>query len=433
MADVLMPRLSDTMEEGTVARWLKHPGDPVKKGDVLAEIETDKATMDLEAYEEGTLQDILVGEGATVAIGQRIAVIATGGASTVPPPGAVSELPSGTEGRSPLPPASAGPGQAPSSTATKLPLGSSTPKSSPLARSLARRHGLDLANIPGSGPGGRVVRADVEAAVARQANEPQAEGAQAATATAPLTAGATAAPSEATVTGISETDEVEEIPLSNLRRLTAQRLSESAQAPHFYLTIAVDAEPLLTFRSEVNRALPEHAAKVTVTDLLVKACAGVLREHPEVGMSWAGDRLLRHRRVNVGLAVAVPDGLVVPVVHDADRKTLRQVATEARALAQRAREGKLSLDDLAGGTFTISNLGMYGIDHFTAIINPPQAAILAVGAATEGPVVRDGQVVVGKTMKLTLSIDHRVLDGATAAGFLTDLRQVLQDPLLSVI
>ncbi|MGC8626373.1 MAG: dihydrolipoamide acetyltransferase family protein [Acidimicrobiales bacterium] len=426
MADVLMPRLSDTMEEGTVARWLKHPGDPVKKGDVLAEIETDKATMDLEAYEEGVLQEILVGEGATVAIGQRIAVIGAGAAPFAPRPSSAPGLPSETEGRPPAPPASAGPGQAPSS--TKAPLGPPTPKSSPLARSLARRHGLDLANITGSGPGGRVVRADVEAAVARQAKQPKA-----AAAPAPLTAGATAAPSEPTGTGVSEPDEVEEVPLSNLRRLTAQRLSESAQAPHFYLTIAVDAEPLLNFRSEVNRALPEGANRVTVTDILVKACAGVLREHPEVRSSWAGDRLLRHRRVNVGLAVAVPDGLVVPVVHDADHKTLRQVATEARALAQRAREGKLSLDDLAGGTFTISNLGMYGIDHFTAIINPPQAAILAVGAATEEPVARDGQVVVGKTMKLTLSIDHRVLDGATAAGFLTDLRQVLQDPLRSVI
>ncbi|MGH9106158.1 MAG: dihydrolipoamide acetyltransferase family protein, partial [Acidimicrobiales bacterium] len=293
---------------------------------------------------------------------------------------------------------------------------------SPLARALARRHGLNLAAVAGSGPGGRIVRADIENAVAGRGLPLAAGG-------GPSAAGGAFQPPPTPSAG----DDVEEVPLSTVRRLTAERLTQSAQAPHFYLTRAIDAGPLLAFRAEANRHLPDGAAKVTVTDLLVKACAQVLRAHPEVNASWGGDKLLRHRHIHIGVAVAVPDGLVVPVVHDVGSKTLTQLAAESHALADRARHGKLSLEDLSGGTFTISNLGMYGIDHFTAIINPPQAAILAVGAARTEPVVRDGEVVVGTTMKATLSIDHRVLDGATAAIFLADLSNMLQNPLRMVV
>ncbi len=418
MADVLMPRLSDTMEEGTIVRWVKHPGDRVSKGEVLAEIETDKATMNLEAYEDGVLQHLLVEEGATASIGTRIAVVGPEAASGPLPPVPVPEAAAGTQEKAPAPPAGLEPGTTRTAFVPTVPNPTAAgPRSSPLARALARRHGLDLARTTGSGPGGRVVRADVEAAIARQTGDAEAAASLSAVLPRPDFGD----------------DQVEEVPLTSLRRLTAERLTQGAHAPHFDLTIVVDAQPMLALRAEVNRAQAEPAPRATVTDLLVKACAVALRTHPEVNTAWGGDRLLRHRRVNVGVAMAVPKGLVVPVVRDADRKTLSQVVHEAHALAERARQERLSLDDLEGGTFTISNLGMYGIDHFRAVINPPQAAILAVGAATDEPVVRDGRIVVGKTMRLTLSVDHRVLDGAMAAAFLADLRGTLLNPVRMLV
>ncbi|TVT19452.1 2-oxo acid dehydrogenase subunit E2, partial [Amycolatopsis rhizosphaerae] len=228
--------------------------------------------------------------------------------------------------------------------------------------------------------------------------------------------------------------DTEEIPLTRVRRLTAERLAASAQqAPHFFLTRTVDADALLAFRVQVNRDLADAGIRVSITDLLVKACARALTAHPEVNSSWAGTRLLRHHRVHVGIAVAVDDGLIVPVIHDADRRTLSQISREARDLADRARNGRVSVDEITGGTFTISNLGMYGIDQFTAVINPPEAAILAVGAAAPGPVVRDGRLTVAATMTLTLSIDHRVLDGAGGARFLADLAVLLEHPTRIVL
>lgn len=287
---------------------------------------------------------------------------------------------------------------------------------SPLARKIARDHGVDLTTVTGTGPGGRIVRADVEAAIAR------AEAAAQATRSAPVTAPSPAAAAD-----------TEEIPLTAVRRVTAQRLTESVTAPHFYLTSVVDAGRLLAFRAEINDRLAGTGTKISVTDLLIRACAVALRAHPDANSSWGGDKLLRHRRIHVGVAVAVEDGLIVPVIRDADRKSLSEIATEAHALAERARIGRLTPDEFRGGTFTISNLGMYGIDHFTAVINPPEAAILAVGAATEEPVLRDGQLAARTTIKLTLSIDHRVLDGATAAEFLRDLKDTLEEPLRIVI
>ncbi|MDA8303091.1 MAG: dihydrolipoamide acetyltransferase family protein [Actinomycetota bacterium] len=441
MAEVLMPRLSDTMEEGTVARWLKQPGDQVARGETIAEIDTDKATMDLEAFEEGVLEQVLVPEGGTVPIGAPVAVIGTGsGAPASARPsaasGAASPAPT-DQGAAPVaasaapaaqvaPPAAAGrPGPAgfPSDGAgARVPRPAATRpdgalRSSPLARRAARRHGVDLSALRGSGPGGRVVRADVERAVAAALPGPPAGAQQ------PRASG-----------GAGALGDVEEVPLSQIRRVTAERLAKSLEAPHFYLTSVVDAERLLALRAEAVRAVEGgDGVRVTVTDLLVKACAKLLRSHPEVNSAWAGDKILRHHRVNIGIAVAVPEGLVVPVVKDADEKPLLEMSAEAHALAARAREGKLSLDDMSGGTFTLSNLGMFGIDHFTAVLNPPQAAILAVGAAKPEPVVRDGEIVVTTTMRLTLSIDHRALDGATAARFLSELRSMLEDPLRIVL
>jgi len=423
MSQILMPRLSDTMEEGTIARWLKQPGDRIARGEVVAEIETDKATMDLEAYESGVLEQILLPEGATAAIGEPVAVIGDGSgpvAIAAPAPGRAAESPAATAAPAATveqsPPSSA-PGE-PVSHGTSL-------RTSPLARSLARRAGIDLGTLTGSGPGGRIVRADVESAIAepgpaRPAQPETRNGQQAAAQTAPAATGVAQV-------DVGEDDEV--VPLTTMRRLTAERLSESAKAPHFYLTTVVEVDALLRLRTELNASLPEGTGKITVTDLLVKACAVALRAHPEVNASWGQDAIVRHGRVHVGVAVAIPDGLVVPVIRDADRATLGEVARQARDLAERARSRRLSPDDFGGGTFTISNLGMFGIDEFTAIINPPQVAILAVGAAGPQPVVRDGEIVVRTMMKLTLSVDHRVLDGAMGAQFLSDLRMLLEAPL----
>ncbi|MDX5568157.1 dihydrolipoamide acetyltransferase family protein, partial [Streptomyces sp. ID05-04B] len=300
--------------------------------------------------------------------------------------------------------------------------------SSPLARRLARHHGIDIASLTGSGPGGRVVRADVDAAV----DQGDAHPAPRPAAGAPSTAAPAAA--KPPVGPVAEADEAVEVPLTTVRRLTAQRLTDSAQqAPHFYLTTIIDAQPLLAFRADLNTRLGDRGPRISVNDLIIKACATALRDHPEMNASWDDTRILRHRRIHIGIAVALDDGLTVPVIHDADRTTLTDIAHEARGLTEKARNGHLTLDDLTGGTFTISNLGPYGIDHFTAVINPPQAAILAVGTAHPQPVVRDGELAAGTVMALTLSVDHRVLDGATGALFLADLRELLEQPLRVVV
>ena len=305
----------------------------------------------------------------------------------------------------------------------------------PLARVVARDLGVDLAAVTGSGRGGRIMRSDVEA-FAAGSSPPRPAAATSAPVAAPATPVSVASRPGAVqvpVVGVAADGDVEELPLSAMRRTVARRLVESMQsAPHFYLTATVDAEELLGFRAELNRQLTARGEdlKVSVNDLIVKACAVLLAANRELNVSWGGDRLLRHRRVHVGIAVAVEGGLVVPVVRDADHKTLTQVAREARDLIARARVGKLAAGELSGGTFTVSNLGMFGIDQFTAVINPPEAAILAVGAALPEPVVTDdGAVAVHRRMRLTLSIDHRALDGATGAGFLQRLKTVLEHPL----
>jgi pyruvate dehydrogenase E2 component (dihydrolipoamide acetyltransferase) len=281
-------------------------------------------------------------------------------------------------------------------------------RTSPLARLVAREHDIELGTLIGTGPQGRVVRADVEAAIAQRSVTPVSRPA---------------------ATAVASSADDEEIPLSNIRKVTARRLTESQAVPHFFLTTVVDVEKLIALRAEVNANLAAKGIKVSLNDLLVAGAAIALREHPDANSSWGGDRLLRHSHVNIGIAVATDAGLMVPVVTDADRQSLTEIAQTTAALAAKARDGKLALADMSGGTFTISNLGMFGIDQFTAVINPPEAAILAVGAAIPVPVLRDGELVDVPKMKITLTADHRVLDGATAAAFLRSLTGILEQPL----
>jgi pyruvate dehydrogenase E2 component (dihydrolipoamide acetyltransferase) len=408
--DVFMPRLSDTMTEGVISAWLKHEGDTVAHGDVLAEIETHKAVMVVVSYVSGVLTRIVAPEGTTVPIGQTIAVIEEESAppaqESVPEPARES-----APEPEPAPPhAAVGTSEPPVGSAGRV-------RATPLVRRLARDHGLDLAGVAGTGPNGRIVRADIEALLA---------GAPTAAAPAGQAAPATpAVPAPAAPVGREDT----EVPLSTIRRITAERLTMSAAAPHFHLTAAVDATPLLDLRRQLNDQVFAEATRCSVTDLLVRAVAVTLAQHPEVNASWGGDKVIRRGRVNVGIAVALDEGLIVPVVHDADRKGIAEIAAEARVLAERARTGRLTPDEFSGGTFTISNLGTFGIEHFTAVINPPEAAILAVGAAREEPVVRDGEVVARPVMRLTMTSDHRVLDGAVSAAFLRDLVELLGRPL----
>lgn len=437
MPEVVMPRLSDTMAEGVLGRWLVNEGDTVKKGDVLAEIETDKATMDLEAFEAGVLERQLVPEGTSVPIGEPVAIIGDGsGTGGKPAPGssasaapaekpvAAAEPAAGPADPAPSPAETAAAAGAPAakSTTTAAPSqsgGAQRLLTSPLARRVARENNLDLTTVNGTGPGGRIVRADVEAAAEAQSRS---------TADTPPST-ITGGPPSGTATATQASGESEEVPLSNMRRVTARRLTESAAAPHFFLTNVVYVDRLLAFRQEVNESYADTGKKVSVTDLLVRACAVTLRAHPQINSSWGGDKILRHRHINVGVAVAIDEGLMVPVIKGADAKGLDTLSAETRDLAERARAGRLKPDEFSGGTFTISNLGMFGIDNFTAVINPPESAILAVGAASEEPYIQDGQLHTRKAMKITLTSDHRVLDGAVSAAFLRDLKRTLEEPL----
>lgn len=439
MPEVVMPRLSDTMEEGELSKWLKNEGDTIVKGDILAEIETDKATMDLEAFDSGVLEKQLVEAGTVVAIGTPLAIIGDGtGAGSKPRGGKkkapadevpvqeakVQEAPKPASRTEPpvkadaqdqaaVPAAPANPASAASSSGDT----SQRPRMSPLARKIAKEHGIDPAAIVGSGPQGRVVRADVEAAIS-------GGNASAESASAPSIGGLRGAASASMPAG-----EDEVVAVNRIRKVAAKRLTESQAVPHFFLTSVVNVEKLLDFRAELNAVLEPRGSKVSVNDLVVRAAALTLRQHPEANSSWGDDALIRKANVNVGIAVATDSGLLVPVIRDADHKDLEAIARETVALAAKARDGKLSPDEMSGGTFSISNLGMFGIDQFTAVINPPEAAILAVGAASPVPVLRDGALVEVQKLKITLTVDHRVMDGAVAAGFLRDLVSVLEHPL----
>jgi pyruvate dehydrogenase E2 component (dihydrolipoamide acetyltransferase) len=416
--EVPMPKLSMTMEEGELITWRKQAGDQVRAGEVICEVNSDKVEMEVESPADGTLVRLAAAEGEVVPVGAPIATLETEaedllGGILGPGPeeaaaGEAAARPDGGETAAPPPshPGTPPAGQAP--TPDKAPGPDRVPVV-PAARRRAAELGVDPAAVQGSGPNGLVRVADVEAGAAPAAAAP-------------------AAPTVAVGDG-----DVEEVPLSPMRRVVARRLTESMQsAPHFYLTVKVDVTRLLELRAELNRQLAAGGQdlKVSVNDLLVKACAGLLAASRELNVSFGGDKLVVHQRVHVGMAVAVDGGLLVPVVRDADQKSLTQVAREAGELIGRARSGRLGADDMGGGTFTVSNLGMFGIEQFTAVINPPEAAILAVGAAGPEPLVTaDGQLEVRQVLRLTLSIDHRVVDGATGAAFLARLKDVLEQPL----
>ncbi len=409
-----MPRLSDTMEDGVVATWLKQVGDTVTRGEVLAEIETDKALMELEAYDDGILERIIAAPGTRVPIGEPIAILGDGSGS------AASPAPSSTVQRTEA--ASARQHteqpQAPAASAASSASGAVRRKSSPLARKIAQELGVDITTVTGTGPGGRITRLDVE---------------NAHTASSSDTSHTTAAPehTEPGTTATPATGDYDEIPLSTIQRVSATRLTESKQqAPHIYLTSAIDVTELLTFRTRINETLAgAGAGKVSVNDLLVKAVATALRANPAVNVSFAGDTLRRHHGIHLGVAVATPAGLLVPVIRDADRKTVSAIAAETRDKAERARDRKLRAEEMTGGTFTLSNLGMYGIEHFTAVINPPEAAILAIGAATDELRLDGDEVVSRKVLRVTMSADHRAIDGAVAAQFLAQLKELVEHPL----
>ena len=443
---VHMEALSPTMEEGQLVRWLKSEGDEVAEGDVLAEIETDKATMELVARGSGVLRSILLDEGGTAPIGEVIAVIAgadedigdigaapTGKAAAKPAgerePDAeagepVSDEAGEPEGEKepataraarPAPAQRAEAGREPAESAARdaasaAPAdGDGRVKASPLARKLASEAGLELADVAGTGPGGRITKKDIEAAIEEGAAPRAAAGAQA----------RRAGP------------EYEDVPVSQMRKTIAKRLVQSiGPVPTFYLTIEVDMTRITEARERVNERLADAGVKASVNDFLVKALAAALVRHPEVNAQWLDDHIRRHHRAHVGVAVAVDEGLITPIVRDADTKGIGEIAAEVKELAARARSRKLMPEEYTGATFSISNLGMFGIDEFTAIINPPEAGILAVGRAEEKVVVESGELVVRPRMRVTMSCDHRVVDGATGARFLQTLRGMIEEPMM---
>jgi len=473
--EIVMPRLSDTMEEGTISQWLKREGDAVKRGDAILEVQTDKANMELEAYSDGVIQQILHGDGDTVPIGTVVGLLAKAGEAVTPvaaaPAGSAAtgnnaatgarsggdrageiadaivetessdEIPVAVPGAAmpAMPAVVVGASAAPAGTGNGTNAGGRV-KASPLARNMARERGIDLHTLDGqgSGPGGRIVKLDVErylVARATPAPPPAATSAPAAIAAptqpAPATALAPAPalePARPTPVGsLMDGDELR--PANRIQQVMARRLLESKTTiPHFYVTAEVDMAAAAELRGQMVTTFgPE--GKVSYNDLIVRACALTLRAMPDVNRSWRDGQFVQHSHVNIGIAVSMPDGLMVPVIKDADRKGLREIAVEARALAEKARAGKLTPRDMEGGTFSTSNLGAYDVEQFQAIVNPPESAILAIGSILEQPVALDGQVVVRPRMRLSLSVDHRVIPGVPAAQFLQGVKKLLQEPL----
>jgi pyruvate dehydrogenase E2 component (dihydrolipoamide acetyltransferase) len=427
MPDVNMPKLSDTMEEGTIVEWKKKNGDEVKTGDVLAEVESDKATFDLEAEADGVLS-ILVDQGVPAKIGAPIARI--GGASAPAPAPAKQAPPS----RAAAQPIQEEPEAAPQVVEEHEPIAASAParqapsevspdgrgdgqqvKASPLAKRLAAEMGVDIATVKGTGPDGRIVKEDVLAASSAKPKTDRRRQ--------PAVAGKPAGP------------DVETVEPTRMQATIARRMTEAkSTVPEFQVTVEARVDLAVSMRQQLKDSVP-GADKVTITDFLVRACALALRKFPEVNSSWSDGRFQRKRSINVGLAVAPSQGmgLLVPVVHDADMKDLVRISIESRQVIERARSGRPNEGDLSGATFSISNLGMYGVDEFVAIINPPESAILAVGAIKEVPVVDDGKIVPGKVMRMTLSIDHRVFYGATAAQFMAEVKRLIENPVTLVV
>lgn len=420
---ILMPRLSDTMTEGVIADWHKKVGDTVKKGDILADIETDKATMELESYKEGKLLYVGAKKGEKIAVNDLLAVI--GDEKKVD----LERIVAASKNRGVAGPVAAAAGAtAPTATQASSAGGTETRhsgmsvtpdgriKASPLARKMAAEKGIDLSKVEGSGDNGRIVRKDVDSFT------PGKAAATAAPAGAP---GKTISPA---VTG---QESYEEVPVSQMRKVIAKRLAESKfSAPHFYVTMSIDMDKAVEARGRLNEVSP---VKISFNDIVLKAVAVALKQHPAINSSWLGDKIRINHHVHIGVAVAIEDGLLVPVVRFADAKSLSQIAAEVKDLAQRAKNKKLQPSDWEGSTFTISNMGMFGVDEFTAIINPPDACILAISAIQQVPVVKNGAVVPGNVMKLTLSCDHRVVDGATGSAFLQTVKSLLEEPLRMMI
>ncbi|MBX7195570.1 MAG: pyruvate dehydrogenase complex dihydrolipoamide acetyltransferase [Sandaracinaceae bacterium] len=441
MAKVIgLPKLSPTMEEGTLAKWSKKEGDELAIDDLVAEVETDKATMEWRALDKGVLLKILVPEGSTLKPDQPVAIVgakgdditallaqvAAGGgaapASAPPTPPAPREA--GASGSASAGSVGAGPVGASAGSASVTSTGRVL--ASPLVRKLAREHGLDLRTITGTGPHGRIIKRDLDAA-------PRGASTAAALAVSAPTSSATYSFSGGTSASFERREPVKQA-VSQMRKTIARRLTESKQTvPHFYLTIDVDAQPLLDARASINAQLEEQGVKISVNDLIVKACAIALRRVPECNASFLGTELLFHQVVDISVAVAVPDGLVTPVVRDADKKGVAAISAEVKDLAKRAKDKKLKPEEMQNGTFSISNLGMFGIEDFAAVINPPEGAILAVGTVREEPVVKDGAIVAGKRMRMTLSCDHRVVDGAVGAKFLAALKKILEAPISMIV
>jgi pyruvate dehydrogenase E2 component (dihydrolipoamide acetyltransferase) len=423
---ILMPRLSDTMTEGVIAAWHKKVGDQVKKGEVLADIETDKATMELESYKEGKLLYVGAKEGEKIQVNYMLSIIggdkvdvnkivaaAKSGGGAQQPTDKEVRTPSesnaeqlAVENRSTEATPTEEQGEAPKDGDTRV-------KASPLAKRLAAEKGIDISQVQGSGDNGRITKKDID-------NYVPSKKEAAAPAGAPQ-------PAKAPAGEVS----FEDVPVSQMRKVIAKRLAESKfSSPHYYLTMSVDMDNAVASRTRINEVSP---VKISFNDIVLKACAVALKLHPKVNSSWMGDKIRYNHHINIGVAVAVEEGLLVPVVRFADAKSLSQIATEVKDFAKKAKDKKLQPSDWEGNTFTISNLGMFGIDEFTAIINPPDACILAVGAIQEVPVVRNGAVVPGNVMKVTLSCDHRVVDGATGSAFLQTLQGLLQEPLRMLV
>lgn len=426
MAEVmLMPLLSDTMTEGTVAAWHKQVGDQVEIGELLLEIETDKAVMEQDSFFEGTLLHIGVQEGETVPVKAVLAVIGEEGedfqAAIAAALAASDDAPAETPVEETAPEAPAETPAAAEATTSE----DSRVKASPLARKMAEEEGLNLTNVKGSGENGRIVRRDIESALEnRSVPAPVATPVVAAPAATPT-------PPPPAPTNAIEGAAYEEVKVSNMRKVIARRLGESKfTAPHFYLTVAIDMDSAMATRKRLNELSP---VKISFNDLVVKACALALRQNPAINASWLGDSIRYNKVYNIGVAVAVDEGLVVPVIRNADMKSLSQISAEVKDKAKKATDRKLPMEDMQGNTFSISNLGMFGIEEFTAIINPPDSCILAVGGISQVPVVKNGEIVVGNVMKITLSCDHRVVDGASGAKFLNDVKALLEDPIRMMI
>lgn len=415
VTEVVMPSMGADMTEGAIARWIKTEGDEISRGDILAEVETDKAVVEMEAYGNGILRKVIIGEGVTVPVGQIIAIIADADEDLPDVDAPAAETLAEPES-APVPVAAETapePVAAPAVPAGRI-------KASPVAKKIAAENGIDLASLTGTGPGGRIVKADVEAAVAGKGTPAPAADASAAAPVAP------SAPPAALLT--------EDIPLSGMRKAIARTVIRSkADQPDFWVTVNVEMTAALEARKQFNHSMADIGVRVSVNDMILKAVALSIEKHPKWNMSYTDEKLVAHPNINVGVAIALDQGLMVPAILGCQGKSLRDIAIASKDLGARARSGGLTQEEMTGGTFSVSNLGMFGINEFSAIIFPPQPGILAIGASTPTPVVKDGELAIGNIMKMTLSVDHRVNDGAEGAVFINEIKGFLENPLSMVL